>query len=108
MAVNLAAVPPTLAAAELFGSVKGAYTGADRSREGFFARAHGGTLFLDEIGEAGIELQAHLLRALETGEIQPVGAEQGKRVDVRLIAATDARSKGRSPPAASAPRSSTG
>lgn len=90
VAVNLAAVPPTLAASELFGSVKGAYTGADRSREGFFARANGGTLFLDEIGEAGIELQAHLLRALETGEIQPVGAEQGRKVDVRLIAATDA------------------
>ena len=90
VAVNLAAVPPTLAAAELFGSAKGAYTGANRSRDGFFARAHGGTLFLDEIGEAGIELQAHLLRALETGEIQPVGAEQAKKVDVRLIAATDA------------------
>jgi two-component system nitrogen regulation response regulator GlnG len=90
VAVNLAAVPPTLAASELFGSVKGAYTGADRSREGFFARANGGTLFLDEIGEAGIELQAHLLRALETGEIQPVGADQSRRVDVRLIAATDA------------------
>ncbi len=90
VAVNLAAVPPALAAAELFGSVKGAFTGADRSREGFFSRASGGTLFLDEIGEAGIELQAHLLRALDTGEIQPVGAESSRRVDVRLIAATDA------------------
>lgn len=90
VAVNLAAVPSSLAAAELFGSVKGAYTGADRTREGFFARASGGTLFLDEIGEAGVELQAHLLRALEEGEIQPVGADQGRRIDVRLIAATDA------------------
>lgn len=90
VAVNLAAVPPSLAAAELFGSVKGAYTGADRTREGFFARASGGTLFLDEIGEAGVELQAHLLRALEQGEIQPVGADQGRQIDVRLIAATDA------------------
>lgn len=90
VAVNLAAVPPSLAAAELFGSVKGAYTGADRTRDGYFARASGGTLFLDEIGEAGVELQAHLLRALEQGEIQPVGTDQSRRIDVRLIAATDA------------------
>jgi two-component system nitrogen regulation response regulator GlnG len=89
LAVNLGAVPPTLAAAELFGAVRGAYTGADRGREGWFAKAHTGTLFLDEIGEAPPEVQVLLLRALETGEIQPVGGGEPRRVDVRLIAATD-------------------
>jgi two-component system nitrogen regulation response regulator GlnG len=90
LAVNLGAVPATLAAAELFGAVRGAYTGADRAREGWFTRAHTGTLFLDEIGEAPPEVQILLLRALETGEIQTVGGGTPRRVDVRLIAATDA------------------
>jgi two-component system nitrogen regulation response regulator GlnG len=90
LAVNLGAVPATLAASELFGAARGAYTGADRSREGWFARAHGGTLFLDEIGEALPEVQVLLLRALETGDIQPVGGGEPRRVDVRLVAATDA------------------
>jgi two-component system, NtrC family, nitrogen regulation response regulator GlnG len=89
LAVNMAAVPATLAAAELFGAARGAFTGADRRREGFFARAHGGTLFLDEVGEMPVEVQTLLLRCLETGEIQPVG-EAPRRVDVRLISATDA------------------
>ncbi len=88
-AVNMAAVPASLAAAELFGAARGAYTGADRRREGFFTRAHGGTLFLDEVGEMSVEVQTLLLRCLETGEIQPVG-EPPRRVDVRLVAATDA------------------
>ena len=88
-AVNMAAVPASLAAAELFGAARGAFTGADRRREGFFVRAHGGTLFLDEIGEMPVEVQTLLLRCLETGEIQPVG-EAPRRVDVRLVAATDA------------------
>ena len=88
--VNMAAIPASLAAAELFGAVKGAFTGADRRRAGYFGRAHGGTLFLDEIGETPSEIQALLLRALETGEIQPVGAEQAAKVDVRVISATDA------------------
>jgi two-component system nitrogen regulation response regulator GlnG len=83
-------VPPALAAAELFGAARGAYTGADRAREGYFSRAHGGTLFLDEIGETPPEVQPLLLRALETGEIQPVGAGDPRHLDVRLIAATDA------------------
>lgn len=87
--VNMAAVPASLAAAELFGAARGAYTGADRRREGFFTRAHGGTLFLDEVGEMPVEVQTLLLRCLETGEIQPVG-EPPRRVDVRLVAATDA------------------
>lgn len=89
LAVNMGAIPPSLAAAELFGAAKGAYTGADQKRRGFFSRADGGTLFLDEIGEVPAEVQPLLLRALENGEIQPVGTEQIQRVDVRPIAATD-------------------
>ena len=75
LAVNMAAVPATLAAAELFGAARGAFTGADRKREGYFERADGGTLFLDEVGETPQEVQVLLLRALETGEVQPVGGE---------------------------------
>ena len=90
LAVNMAAVPPTLAAAELFGAARGAYTGADRKRDGYFQQADGGTLFLDEVGETPLEVQALLLRALETREIQPVGGDAPRRVDLRLIAATDA------------------
>jgi two-component system nitrogen regulation response regulator GlnG len=87
--VNLAAVPATTAATELFGHGAGAFTGATRPREGLFAQAHGGSLFLDEIGEVPIEVQAMLLRVLETGEIQPLGAPR-RIADVRVIAATDA------------------
>ncbi|MFB1479211.1 sigma 54-interacting transcriptional regulator [Corallococcus sp. RDP092CA] len=90
ISVNLGAIPKELAAAELFGARKGAYSGATRDREGFFGAAHGGTLFLDEVGEAPPEVQVMLLRVLETGELYPVGASQPVRVDVRLIAATDA------------------
>ncbi|NBD07349.1 sigma 54-interacting transcriptional regulator [Corallococcus silvisoli] len=90
VSVNLGAIPKELAAAELFGSHKGAYSGATRDREGFFRAAHGGTLFLDEVGEAPAEVQVMLLRVLETGELYPVGASQPVAVDVRLIAATDA------------------
>jgi two-component system nitrogen regulation response regulator GlnG len=89
LAVNMAAVPAALASAELFGAARGAFTGADRAREGYFSRAHGGTLFLDEVGETPAEVQPLLLRALETGEIQPVGCSDPRRVDARLIAATD-------------------
>jgi two-component system nitrogen regulation response regulator GlnG len=88
-AANMGAVPATLAAAELFGAARGAYTGAERKRDGYFQRADGGTLFLDEVGETPAEVQVLLLRALETQEIQPVGSEELRRVDVRLIAATD-------------------
>jgi len=80
----------SLAASELFGVVRGAYTGADRRKEGFFRSAEGGTLFLDEIGEAPPEVQVLLLRALENHEIQPVGSVETRKVDVRVIAATDA------------------
>jgi DNA-binding NtrC family response regulator len=90
VAVNLAAVPPSLAVAELFGAERGAFTGAIRTQQGYFQKAEGGTLFLDEIGEAPVELQVALLRALETGEIQPVGAQRPVATDVRILAATDA------------------
>ncbi len=90
LAVNMGAIPPALAAAELFGASRGAFTGADQRRTGYFSQAHGGTLFLDEIGETPPEVQVLLLRVLETGEVQPVGAEAPRRVDVRVLAATDA------------------
>jgi two-component system nitrogen regulation response regulator GlnG len=90
LAVNLGALPASLAAAELFGAARGAFTGAEQARRGYFRRAHGGTLFLDEIGETPQEVQPLLLRALESGEIQPLGSEEPVRVDVRILAATDA------------------
>ena len=90
MAVNMAVLGPSLAAAALFGAERGAYTGADRKRVGHFESARGGTLFLDEIGEAPPEVQGMLLRALETREIQPVGSSTSLEVDVRIVAATDA------------------
>jgi two-component system nitrogen regulation response regulator GlnG len=91
LAVNIGAIPPTLAAAELFGATRGAFTGADRPRPGYFRQAEKGTLFLDEIGESSAEIQILLLRALENREVQPVGSSEVHPVDVRLIAATDAR-----------------
>ncbi|MDJ0762004.1 MAG: sigma 54-interacting transcriptional regulator [Myxococcota bacterium] len=87
--VNMGAIPPNLAASELFGATRGAYSGADRNRAGFFQNADTGTLFLDEIGETAPENQAALLRVLETGEIQQVGVAKRKKVNVRVIAATD-------------------
>ncbi|HWO20649.1 MAG TPA: sigma 54-interacting transcriptional regulator [Kofleriaceae bacterium] len=90
VSVNLGAIPRDLAAAELFGATRGAYTGATRDRDGLFRTAHGGTLFLDEAGEASPEVQVMLLRVLETGEVSPVGADRPVAVSVRLIAATDA------------------
>ena len=90
VAVNVAAIPPSTAAAALFGHVAGAYTGASRASPGYFGQAHGGVLFLDEIGELASEIQPMLLRALESGEVQPVGATTPRPVDVQVIAATDA------------------
>ncbi len=90
VAANMAAIQPSLAASALFGHTKGAFTGADADREGLFARADGGTLFLDEIAEAPAEVQVMLLRVLETGTLEPVGGGASRRVDVRLVAATDA------------------
>ncbi|MCE9592618.1 MAG: sigma 54-interacting transcriptional regulator [Planctomycetes bacterium] len=86
---NCAALPPTLIEAELFGACRGAFTGADRDREGLIERAHGGTLFLDEIGELPLELQAKLLRVLETSEIRRLGDNHARLVDFRLVAATN-------------------
>ncbi len=88
--VNMGAIPSSLATSELFGSVKGSFTGSVRDQIGHFQRAHGGTLFLDEIGEASPEVQVMLLRVLENGELQKVGGLEPQKVDVRLIAATDA------------------
>ena len=95
VAVNCAALPHDLVEAELFGASRGAYTGADRSRPGFVQQADGGTLFLDEIAEMPLAAQAKLLRFLEDGEARPLGADPGKRVDVRVVAAThrDLRSR---------------
>ena len=86
---NCAAIPGELAEAELFGHTRGAFTGATQARRGFFAEADGGTLVLDEVGELPPPVQAKLLRALQEGEIQPVGAGRIEHVDVRVIACTN-------------------
>jgi len=85
---NCAAIPGELAEAELFGHARGAFTGAVQARRGFFAEANGGTLVLDEVGELPLPVQAKLLRVLQEGEIQPVGAGRVDRVDVRVVACT--------------------
>jgi two-component system response regulator HydG len=89
IAVNCAAIPADLIEAELFGVEKGAYTGAHHARAGRFERAHGGTLFLDEAGDLPLATQVKLLRVLQTGEIERLGAEQPTQVDVRIVAATN-------------------
>jgi DNA-binding NtrC family response regulator len=89
VAVNCAALPEQLVEDELFGHVKGAYTGAESDRDGRFKQAHRGTLFIDEIGEMAPRIQAKLLRVLETMEFSPVGSEASEKVDVRVLAATN-------------------
>lgn len=87
--LNCAALPYELVESELFGHVKGAFTGASGTREGRFSLANGGTIFLDEIGELSLNLQAKLLRVLQEGEFEPVGSSKTQKVDVRVIAATN-------------------
>jgi transcriptional regulator with GAF, ATPase, and Fis domain len=87
--LNCAAMSSTLVEAELFGAEKGAYTGADRQRKGRFEMADGGTLFLDEVGELSLDVQAKLLRVLQEGEFERLGGQQTRRIDVRIIAATN-------------------
>ena len=89
IAVNCGALPPDLVESELFGHVAGAFTGASKPSEGLFVAAEGGTIFLDEIGEMPAAVQPKLLRALATGEIRPVGGSRERRVDVRVVAATN-------------------
>jgi transcriptional regulator with PAS, ATPase and Fis domain len=87
--VNCAAIPETLLESELFGHVKGAFTGATQSRKGRFQAADKGTIFLDEIGELPLHLQAKLLRAIQDQEFEPVGADKPVRVDIRIVAASN-------------------
>lgn len=88
--VNCVAIPGELAESMLFGHVKGAFTGATADRKGYFELAHGGAIFLDEIGDMPVSLQVKLLRVLEDGYVTPVGAAESTKVDVRVIAATNA------------------
>ena len=87
--VNCAAIPSTLIESEFFGHEPGAFTGATKKREGRFSLAHKGTIFLDEIGELPLDLQAKLLRVLQEGEFDPVGSSTTRKVDVRVVAATN-------------------
>jgi len=89
VAVDCGSVEPTLLESELFGAMRGAFTGADRDRVGVFESANRGTVFLDEIGDIDLNFQLALLRFLETHEIRPVGAARSKTVDVRVLAATN-------------------
>ncbi|MEE4001013.1 sigma-54 dependent transcriptional regulator [Tenacibaculum sp. FZY0031] len=89
IAVNCGAIPENLLESELFGYIKGAFTGADSNRNGFFQAANGGTIFLDEIGNASLNVQSKLLRALQEKEVVKVGAQKAEKIDVRIIAATN-------------------
>ncbi len=89
VAINCAALPETLLESELFGHVRGAFTGADRDKKGLFAQAHGGTLFLDEFADMPMRMQVDLLRVLQEGRVRPVGGDMEQMVDVRVIAASN-------------------
>jgi two-component system, NtrC family, response regulator AtoC len=87
--VNCGAIPENLIESELFGHTKGAFTSADRARKGLFVQADHGTIFLDEIGELPLSMQTKLLHVLEAQEVRPLGAEQSRKIDVRIVAATN-------------------
>src|SRR6185437_16099230 len=87
--VNCGAIPSELLEAELFGHIKGAFTGATQNRQGRFEMAHGGTIFLDEVGEIPLHLQVKLLRVLQTRQFEAVGSSRTVEVDVRILAATN-------------------
>ncbi|PIB31591.1 sigma-54-dependent Fis family transcriptional regulator [Gaetbulibacter sp. 5U11] len=89
IAVNCGGIPENLLEAELFGYLKGAFTGAETNREGFFQAANGGTIFLDEIGNASLTVQSRLLRVLQEKEVVKVGSTKAEKVDIRIIAATN-------------------
>src|SRR3981189_2927631 len=87
--INCGAFPETLLESELFGYMKGAFTGANENRQGLFQAAHGGTLFMDEIGNMSLTMQVKLYRVLQEGKVRPIGSTEESDVDVRIIAATN-------------------
>src|SRR5690606_27075948 len=89
IAVNCGGIPENLLESELFGYVKGAFTGANEDRDGFFQAAEGGTIFLDEIGNAPLSVQTRLLRVLQEKEVMKVGERKSEKIDVRVVAATN-------------------